>query len=144
MAEAIFNAKGGPNFTGYSAGSHPAGKVHPAALKELESAGISTQGLRSKSWDEFEKAGAPSLDFVFTVCDNAAQEVCPVWPGHPMTAHWGIPDPAAVRTSQEASQEAFREAFFALDWRIGLFLNLPIAELDELALKRELRNIASQ
>jgi arsenate reductase len=144
MAEAILNAKSGPNFTGYSAGSHPAGKVHPAALKELESAGIPTQGLRSKSWDEFEKAGAPFLDFVFTVCDNAAKEVCPVWPGHPMTAHWGIPDPAAVRTSQEASQAAFREAFFALDWRIGLFLNLPMAELDELALKRELRTLGSQ
>ncbi len=144
MAEAILNAKGGPNFTAYSAGSHPAGKVHPAALKELESAGISTQGLRSKSWEEFEKAGAPSLDFIFTVCDNAAKEVCPVWPGHPMTAHWGIPDPAAVRTSPEATQEAFREAFFALDWRIGLFLNLPIDELDELALKKELRKIGTQ
>lgn len=144
MAEAILNAKGGPNFTAYSAGSHPAGKVHPAALKELESAGIPTQGLRSKSWDEFEESGSPSLDFIFTVCDNAGKEVCPVWPGHPMTAHWGIPDPAAVRTSPEATQEAFRASFFALDWRIGLFLNLPIAELDELALKKELRNIGSQ
>ena len=142
MAEAILNAKGGPNFTAYSAGSHPAGKVHPAALKQLESAGISTQGLRSKSWDEFERA--PSLDFVFTVCDNAAKEVCPVWPGHPTTAHWGIPDPAAVRTSPAATEQAFKDAFFLLDRRIGLFLSLPIAKLDEVALKRELRNIGHQ
>src|SRR5215471_5068127 len=102
MAEAILNAKGGPTFIAYSAGSHPAGKVHPGALKQLESARISTEGLRSKSWDEFEEAGAPSLDFVFTVCDNAAKEMCPLWTGHPMTAHWGIPDPAAVRTSPAA------------------------------------------
>jgi arsenate reductase (thioredoxin) len=144
MAEAILNAKGGPKFTAYSAGSHPAGKVHSAALKQLESAGICTQDLRSKSWDEFERPGAPSLDFVFTVCDNAAKEVCPVWPGHPMTAHWGIPDPAAVRTSPEAIQEAFRKAFFALESRISLFLSLPINELDELALKRELHDIGHQ
>lgn len=144
MAEAILNAKGGPNFTAYSAGSHPAGKVHPAALKQLESTGISIQGLRSKSWDEFEAAGAPTLDFVFTVCDNAAKEVCPVWPGHPMTVHWAIPDPAAVRTSPEATEEAFRDAFFALDRRISQFLSLPITQLDELALSRELRNIGQQ
>ena len=144
MAEAILNAKGGPNFTAYSAGSHPAGKVHPGALKQLESARLSTAGLRSKSWDEFESAGAPALDFIFTVCDNAAKEVCPVWPGHPITAHWGIPDPAAVRTSPEATENAFREAFFVLDRRINLFLNLPLFSLDELALKRELRNIGHQ
>ena len=144
MAEAILNAKGGPDFTAYSAGSHPAGKVHPAALKQLESAGISTQGLRSKSWDEFEQSGAPSLDFVFTVCDNAAKEVCPVWPGHPTTAHWGIPDPAAERTSPAATEQAFKDAFFLLDRRIGLFLSLPIAKLDEVALKKELRNIGYQ
>ena len=144
MAEAILNAKGGPNFTAYSAGSHPAGKVHLGALKQLESARLATEGLRSKSWDEFEGAGAPSLDFIFTVCDNAAKEVCPVWPGHPTTAHWGIPDPAAVRTSPEATENAFREAFFVLDRRINLFLNLPLSSLDELALKRELRNIGHQ
>ena len=144
MAEAILNAKGGPNFTAYSAGSHPAGKVHPGALKQLESARLSPEGLRSKSWDEFESAGAPSLDFIFTVCDNAAKEVCPVWPGHPMTAHWGIPDPAAERSSPEAIANAFREAFFVLDRRISLFLSLPISKLDELALKRELRNIGHQ
>jgi len=144
MAEAILNAKGGPNFTAYSAGSHPAGKVHPCALKQLESARLATQGLRSKSWDEFEAARAPSLDFIFTVCDNAAKEVCPVWPGHPTTAHWGIPDPAAVQTSPEATENAFREAFFVLDRRINLFLNLPLSSLDELALKRELRNIGHQ
>jgi len=144
MAEAILNAKGGPKFTAYSAGSHPAGKVHPSALKQLESAGIRTEGLRSKSWDEFEQAGAPSLDFVFAVCDNAAKEVCPVWPGHPMTAHWGVPDPAAVRTSPVATEEVFRQAFFALERRISLFLSLPINELDELGLKRELRNIGRQ
>ena len=144
MAEAILNAKGGPNFTAYSAGSHPAGKVHPVALKQLESARLATEGLRSKSWDEFEGAGAPSLDFIFTVCDNAAKEVCPVWPGHPTTAHWGIPDPAAVQTSPEATENAFREAFFVLDRRINLFLNLPLSSLDELALKRELRNIGHQ
>jgi arsenate reductase len=144
MAEAILNAKGGSKFTAYSAGSHPAGKVHPGALKQLESAGIRAEGLRSKSWDEFKLAGAPSLDFVFTVCDNAAKEVCPVWPGHPMTAHWGIPDPAAVRTSPAATEESFREAFFALESRISLFLSLPIHELDELALKGELRRIGNQ
>lgn len=144
MAEAILNAKGGPMFTAYSAGSHPAGKVHPGALKQLESAELPTRGLRSKSWDEFESAGAPLLDFIFTVCDNAAKEVCPVWPGHPMTAHWGIPDPAAVRTSSEATENAFREAFVILERRIGLFLNLPVTQLDEPALKSELRKIGHQ
>ena len=144
MAEAILNGKGGPDFTAYSAGSHPSGKVHPGALKQLESARLSTQALRSKSWDEFEGNGAPFLDFIFTVCDNAAKEVCPVWPGHPMTAHWGIPDPAAVRTSPEATEKAFREAFFVLDRRINLFLNLPISHLDQLALKNKLRNIGHQ
>ena len=141
MAEAILNAKGGPNFTAFSAGSHPAGKVHPGALTQLEAAHLSTAGLRSKSWDEFEGPGAPVLDFVFTVCDNAAKEVCPVWPGHPMTAHWGIPDPAAVRSSPEATEKAFRDAFFLLERRISLFLNLPLTSLDELALRRKLRDI---
>ena len=144
MAEAILNAKGAPTFTAYSAGSHPAGKVHAGALKQLEAAHLSTEGLRSKSWDEFEGPGAPALDFVFTVCDNAAKEVCPVWSGHPMTAHWGISDPAAVRTSPEATEKAFRDAFFLLDRRINLFLSLPLSKLDELALKKELSDIGRQ
>lgn len=141
MAEAILNFKGRPNFTGFSAGSHPSGAVRPEALKQLEIARLPTQGLRSKAWDEFSLPGSPQLDFVFTVCDNAAQEVCPVWPGQPMTAHWGVPDPAAVRGSQAEIERAFREAFFILDRRITLFLSLPVKSLDRLALKRELDNI---
>ena len=141
MAEAILNFKGKPNFTAYSAGSHPSGQVRPEALRQLELARLSTTGLRSKSWDEFSVPGTPKLDFVFTVCDNAAQEVCPVWPGQPMTAHWGIPDPAAVRGSASEVERAFREAFFVLERRISLFLSLPLKSLDNLALKRELDNI---
>src|SRR5436190_6782586 len=108
MAEAIMNHKGKPNFTAYSAGSHPSGTVRPEALRQLESARISTTGLRSKSWDEFSEHGAPRLDFFFTVCDNAAKEACPFWPGQPMTAHWGVPDPAAVQGTQEQIDKAFR------------------------------------
>jgi arsenate reductase len=144
MAEAILNAKGAPNFTAYSAGSRPAGKVRPEALKEIEAAGLSTDGLRSKSWDEFEGPAAPQLDFVFTVCDNAAKEVCPVWPGQPMTAHWGIPDPAAVRGSEEDRAQAFREAFISLDRRVSLFLSLPLSTLDEMSLRKELNKIGKQ
>ncbi len=141
LAEAILNFKGRPNFTGYSAGSHPSGTVRPEALTQLELAHIPTKGLRSKTWDEFSLPDAPKLDFVFTVCDNAAQEVCPVWPGQPMTAHWGVPDPAAVRGSAVEIERAFRDAFFILDRRISLFLSLPLKSLDSLALKRELDNI---
>jgi len=144
MAEAILNHKGRPNFTAYSAGSHPAGRVHPAAIKQLTSAHLSTEGLRSKSWGEFEQPGAPQLDFVFTVCDNAAKEVCPVWPGQPITAHWGIPDPAEVRGTPEAVERAFREAFFLLDRRISLFLSLPLSTLDAMALRKELNDIGRQ
>jgi arsenate reductase len=144
MAEAILNHKGQPNFTAYSAGSHAAGRVHPAALKQLTSAYLPTEGLRSKSWDEFEQPGAPQLDFVFTVCDNAAKEVCPMWPGQPLTAHWGIPDPAEVRGTPEAVERAFREAYFLLDRRISLFLSLPLATLDAMALRKELNNIGHQ
>jgi arsenate reductase len=144
MAEAILNHKGRPNFTAFSAGSHPAGRVHPAAIKQLASAHLLTEGLRSKSWDEFEQPGAPELDFVFTVCDNAAKEVCPVWPGQPVTAHWGIPDPAEVRGTPEAVEGAFREAYFLLDRRIRLFLSLPLATLDAIALRKELNNIGRQ
>jgi len=141
MAEAILNFKGRPTFTAYSAGSHPAGKIRPEALRELENASLPTAGLRSKSWEEFAEPGAPTLDFVFTVCDNAAKEVCPVWPGQPISAHWGVPDPAAVRGTPEEVKRAFREAFLMLDRRIGLFLSLPLASLDSLAIKREVDNI---
>jgi arsenate reductase (thioredoxin) len=141
MAEAILNFKGRPNFTGYSAGSHPSGKVRPEALKQLETAHISTSGLRSKAWDEFYLPGSPRLDFVFTVCDNAANEVCPVWPGQPMTAHWGVPDPAVVQGSETEVERAFRETFFILDRRISLFLCLPLKTLNSLTLKKELDSI---
>ena len=141
MAEGILNFKGRPNFTAFSAGSHPSGTVRPEALEQLARAHISTKGLRSKGWDEFSQPGSPKLDFVFTVCDNAAKEVCPVWPGQPMTAHWGVPDPAAVHGSEAEVQRAFREAFVILDRRISLFLCLPLKALDGLALKRELDNI---
>ena len=143
-AEGITNARGGDRFTAYSAGSHPSGTVRPEALKELEAAGIPTAGLRSKSWDEFAIPDAPPMDFIFTVCDNAANEVCPVWPGHPATAHWGVPDPAAVKGTDEEIQRAYREAFVLLDQRIGLFLSLPFASIDGLALKKELDCIGRQ
>ena len=141
MAEAILNFKGRPNFSAYSAGSHPSGSVRPEALRQLETAHISTKGLRSKAWDEFSLPDSPKLDFVFTVCDNAAKEVCPVWPGEPMTAHWGVPDPAAVEGSPAEIDKAFRDAFFILDRRISLFLCLPLKALDSLSLKKELDNI---
>jgi arsenate reductase len=141
MAEAILNYKGKGKFTAFSAGSHPAGRVRPEALSQIESAGLSTAGLRSKSWDEFSGAGAPKLDFVFTVCDNAAREQCPYWPGQPMTAHWGIADPAAVKGTPEEIARAFRDAFTVLDRRIGLFLSLPLGTLDQLAIKREIDQI---
>lgn len=144
MAEAILNHKGRPTFTAYSAGSHPSGAVRPEALRQLEIARISTKDLRSKTWDEFSRPGAPQLDFVFTVCDNAAAEVCPVWPGQPMTAHWGVPDPAAVCGTTEQVERAFRDAFFMLDRRISLFLSLPLASLDRLALKKAIDNIGRQ
>lgn len=144
MAEGIMNFKGQPQFTAYSAGSHPSGRVRPEALRQLETAQISTGGLRSKSWDEFSTPDSPKLDFVFTVCDNAANEVCPIWPGQPMTAHWGVPDPAAVKGTEEEVQKAFRDAFFLVDRRISLFLSLPLASIDRLALKKELDNIGQQ
>jgi len=144
MAEAIMNHKGRPNFVAYSAGSHPSGLVRLEALRQLEAAHLPSSGFRSKSWDEFARAGAPNLDFVFTVCDNAANEVCPVWPGQPMTAHWGVPDPAAVRGTGEQVEKAFRDAFFLLDRRISLFLSLPLATLDGLSLKKAIDNIGRQ
>src|SRR5215472_11482269 len=120
MAEAILNLKGRPAFTAYSAGSHPSGSVRPEALRQLEAVHLPTADLRSKSWDEFATPGAPEMNFVFTVCDNAAKEVCPIWPGQPMTAHWGIPDPAAVTGTAEEIERAYRDAFLMLDRRIGL------------------------
>jgi len=144
MGEAILNHKGKPAFTAYSAGSHPSGRVRPEALKQLELARISTTDLRSKNWDEFSRPGAPEMNFVFTVCDNAAKETCPLWPGQPMTAHWGVPDPAAVHGDAAEIERAFRDAFFILDRRISLFLALPLAALDRLALKKEVDRIGRQ
>src|SRR5258708_2824834 len=141
MAEANLNRKGSPNFTAYSAGSHPSGVVRPEALKQIELARASTEGLRSKSWNEFAKPDAPRMDFVFTVCDNAANEICPVWPGQPVTAHWGVPDPAAVKGSPEQIERAFRDAFMTLDRRIALFLSLPLSTLGQLAIKTEVDRI---
>jgi arsenate reductase (thioredoxin) len=144
MAESILNRKGFPNFRAYSAGSQPKGAVHPAALRQIEAAKLPTAGLRSKVWDEFALAGAPQMDFVFTVCDNAAKEVCPVWPGQPMTAHWGVPDPAVVEGSSETVEKAFRDAFLILDRRISLFVSLPIASLDKLAIRKEIDRIGHE
>ncbi len=141
LAETILNHKGKSRFTAYSAGSHPTGKVRPEALQQIESAGLPTANLRSKSWNEFSAPGAPKLDFVFTVCDNAAKEQCPYWPGQPMTAHWGIPDPAAVKGTSEEIDRAFRDAFAVLDRRIGLFLSLPLATLEDMAIKRNIDQI---
>ncbi len=141
MAEAILNHRRRGAFTAYSAGSHPSGAPRPEALKQIESAGMSKQGLRSKSWDEFAETGAPTLDFIFTVCDSAANETCPYWPGHPMTAHWGIPDPAAVKGTPEEIERTYRDAFVVLERRIGLFLSLPISTLQQLAIQREIEKI---
>jgi len=141
LAEAILNHRGAGRFRAFSAGSHPNGRVNPFALALLSRMSLLTDGLRSKSWDEFAAPGAPPLHFVFTVCDNTAGEVCPVWPGQPMTALWGIPDPAAVEGSDFEKTEAFREAFRVLDRRIELFTCLPLASLDRMALDRELREI---
>jgi arsenate reductase len=141
LGEAILNKIGRGKFVAYSAGSHPKGAVNPHALMLLKRLDFSTADLRSKSWDEFEKSGTPEMDFVFTVCDDAANEVCPVWPGQPMTAHWGIPDPAAVEGDEETIARAFRMAFRRLQRRIELFANLPVASLDRMSLKTHLDNI---
>jgi arsenate reductase len=144
MAEAILNRKGKPTFVAYSAGSHAAGRVRPEALKQLEMAHLPTGGLRSKNWDEFAKPGTPKMNFVFTVCDNAAKEVCPVWPGQPMTAHWGVPDPAGVEGTPEAIERAFRDTFMILDRRISLLLCLPLASLEKLAIQNEIDRIGRE
>jgi arsenate reductase (thioredoxin) len=144
MAEAILNRKGPPTFTAYSAGSHAAGHVRPEALKQLEQARLPTDGLRSKNWNEFARPDAPKMDFVFTVCDNAAKETCPIWPGQPMTAHWGVPDPAAVDGTPEEIGRAFRDAFMILDRRISLLLCLPITSLEKLAIQKEIDRIGHE
>ncbi len=141
MSEVMMNAMGAPHFKGFSAGSHPTGKVNPFAVELLQKNRLPVEGLRSKSWDEFARAGAPKLDFVFTVCDSAAGEACPIWPGQPISAHWGVEDPAAVEGDDEAKRKAFFHAYKRLQSRIQLFLGLPLAKLDRLALTRRLQEI---
>jgi protein-tyrosine-phosphatase len=141
LAEAILNREAKGRFTAYSAGSQPKGQVHPFAIDLLKKMNHPTDGLRSKSWDEFAVAGAPKMDFVFTVCDNAASEVCPVWPGQPMTAHWGIPDPAAVEGAETKRRLAFADAYRQLGNRISIFTSLPLASLDRLSLQQRLDEI---
>ena len=144
LAEAIMNRRGEGRFTAYSAGSMPTGTVRPEALKQLHAANLPTENARSKSWAEFSKPDTPQMNFVFTVCDNAAKEVCPIWPGQPMTAHWGVPDPAAVTGTPEEIDRAFRDAFITLGRRINLFVSLPLASLDSLAIKKEIDRIGRQ
>ena len=144
MAEAILNRKGFPHFTAYSAGSHPTGHVHPEAVRQLATSGMPTEGLRSKSWDEFTQPGTPRIHFVFTVCDRAANEVCPVWPGHPLIARWSVPDPAAVNGTPQQVERAFFEAFSILDRRIGLFLCLPLETLEREVIQSEIDRIGTK
>ncbi len=144
LAEVLLNALGKGQFKGYSAGSHPTGTVNPLALAALRARKLSADGLRSKSWEEFAKPDAPELDFVFTVCDNAAGEVCPVWPGQPMTAHWGVPDPAAVEGSEAVKAAAFGETAIVLKRRIELMLALPLDRLDKMAIQREIKDIGTR
>lgn len=143
MAEAILNKAGAGKFRAYSAGSHPKGRVHPETIRLLQSLGYNTSGLRSKSWSEFAEPGAPLLDFVFTVCDNAAGETCPLWPGQPMTAHWGVPDPAEAKGTETEIAFAFRDAYRMLNQRVGLFMSLPLRALDQLTLQKKLREIGN-
>ena len=141
LAEALLNHRGAGRIRAYSAGSHPTGRVNPFAVATLRRFGLPTEGLRSKSWDEFAGPAAPQLDFVFTVCDNAAGEVCPLWPGHPVTAHWGVPDPAAVQGTDEQKLQAFDDTFRILARRVERFVALPLASLDPAELARRLREI---
>jgi arsenate reductase (thioredoxin) len=141
LAEGYLNAAGQGRFRAFSAGSHPGGRVNPFALELLQKNRIDTAGLRSKSWDEFARPGAPALDFVFTVCDNAAGEVCPLWPGQPISAHWGVNDPAAVEGTDELKRKAFFRTYTELSTRINLFVNLPLGKLDRLVLKKKLEEI---
>jgi arsenate reductase len=141
IAEGLLNEMGKGRFKAYSAGSHPKGAVHPLALKELHSLHIPTDGFRSKGWEEFAAPGAPEMDFVFTVCDQAAGEVCPVWPGQPMTAHWGMPDPAAVEGSDDAKAKAFKDTAITMKRRLDLMMSLPMASLGRMAIQREVKEI---
>lgn len=141
IAECVLNRLGGGVFTGYSAGSHPSGAVHPLALEVLADNDFPLEGLRSKNWDEFAAADAPKMDFIFTVCDNAAGEVCPVWPGQPVTAHWGLPDPAAVEGSEAEKRLAFADTLRAFNHRIDIFVNLPLSSLDKLSIQNRLDEI---
>jgi len=141
IAESVLRQVGAGRFISHSAGSHPAGTVNPFALEFLRNNRLPTDGMRSKNWEEFAQPGSPPLDFVFTVCDNAAGEVCPVWPGQPMTAHWGVPDPAAVEGSDEDKRRAFRSALSVLSTRINLLINLPVEKLDRLAIKKKIDDI---
>ena len=143
LAEGLMNELGHGRFKAYSAGSQPKGAVHPMALKTLASHRIPTDGVRSKSWEEFAQADAPELHFVFTVCDQAAGEVCPIWPGQPMTAHWGLPDPAAIEGDEAAQERAFRDAFITIKRRVELMLSLPMSSLDRMALHAEIKDIGS-
>ena len=144
MAESILNNLGGGRFRAFSAGSHPAGQVNPLAIELLERNHFKTDGLRSKNWSEFEQSDAPHMNFVLTVCDKAAGEVCPVWPGQPMSAHWGVSDPAEITGTEEAVKKAFSDAFMVLSRRIALMVNLPLEKLDRLALQKELADIGRQ
>jgi protein-tyrosine-phosphatase len=146
LAEAALNhlSRGDGRFRAFSAGSHPKGQVHPLALEVLKQNHIPTDGLRSKSWDEFERPDAPPLHFVVTVCDNAAAEVCPIWPGHPSTAHWGIPDPAAVEGTEDEKRKAFADALTVMKRRIDLFASLPLDKLNKLALQEQLKEIGDR
>ena len=141
IAEGLMNHLGGKRFRSYSAGSHPKGEVHPLALEALQHSRLPNDGFRSKSWEEFAGPDAPKLDFVFTVCDNAAGEMCPVWPGQPMTAHWGLPDPAAVEGSDEVKRKAFQDTVVGMKRRIELMLALPMTSLDRMAVQREVHDI---
>ncbi|MBX3455160.1 arsenate reductase ArsC [Ferrovibrio sp.] len=144
LAEALMNAENPARFRGYSAGSFPKGEVHPLALDLLRREGLPLDGLRSKSWEEFSAPGAPQMDFIFTVCDNAANEPCPIWPGHPMTAHWGLPDPAAVEGEETMRRLAFAETLRALRNRIRIFASLPLQSLDAMSLRNRLAEIGRQ
>ena len=144
LAEALFNTLGAGRFKAYSAGSHPTGRVNPFAIEQVRALGYPVDGLRSKSWNEFAQEDSPQMDFIVTVCDNAAGEVCPLWPRQPITAHWGIADPAAVKGTPEQIERAFRDAFTVLDRRIGLFLALPLEPLERLAVQREVERIGRE